>query len=84
MNESTPVIDAEIKPVSVSEPKTQDNTKSETPVSAPKPSPAQDLRDIQNLLVSGIFPGNLAPAVVRAYQLLEAMAKGVEADAPKE
>jgi hypothetical protein len=46
---------------------------------APAPSPAQDLRDVQNLLVSGIFPGNMAPSIVRAYQLLEAMAKQVEA-----
>ena len=45
----------------------------------PKASPAQDLRDIQMLLVSGIFPGNAAPAIVKAYSMLEQMAKQVEA-----
>lgn len=55
---------------------------------APKnntPSPAQDLRDIQALVVTGIYPGNMAPAIVKAYQLLEAMAREVEAkaNAPK-
>ncbi len=45
----------------------------------PKVSPAQDLREIQNLLVCGIFPGQMAPAVVKAYQMLEQMAKSVEA-----
>jgi hypothetical protein len=42
-------------------------------------SPAQDLREIQQLLVMGIFPGQMSPAVVKGFQLLEAMAKGVEA-----
>jgi len=46
-----------------------------------KASPAQDLRDIQNLLLGGIFPGNVSPAVVKAYQLLEAMARKVEQEA---
>lgn len=46
-----------------------------------KPSPAQDLRDIQALVVTGIYPGNMAPAVVKAYQLLEAMAREVEGKA---
>jgi hypothetical protein len=49
------------------------------PADAKKASPAQDLRDIQYLLLNGIFPGNVAPAVVKAYQLLENMAKTVEA-----
>ena len=44
----------------------------------PKTSPAQDLRDIQALIVNGIFPGNIAPQVVKAYQLLEQMALLVE------
>ncbi len=48
---------------------------------ASKPSPAQDLRDLQALVVTGIYPGNMAPAVVKAYQLLEAMAREVEAKA---
>lgn len=52
------------------------------PENTPKQaSPAQDLREIQQLLVMGIFPGQMAPSVVKAYQLLEAMAKGVEAQA---
>lgn len=57
------------------------NTEPTQPVSAPKqaPSPAQDLRDIQMLLVQGIFPGQVAPAVVKAYQLLEKMAVQIEA-----
>ena len=41
-------------------------------------SPAQDLRNIQNLIVNGIFPGNVAPEVVKAYKLLEDMAQVVE------
>lgn len=49
------------------------------PADAKKASPAQDLRDIQMLLVGGIFPGNMAPMVVKAYNMLEAMAKQVEA-----
>jgi hypothetical protein len=48
---------------------------------AKKPSPAQDLRDLQALLVSGIYPGNVAPAIMRAYQLLEKMALEVESAA---
>ncbi len=54
---------------------------------APAPeqaSPAKDLRDIQSLLVMGIFPGQMAPAVVKAYQLLEHMAVKVEIDAKNE
>lgn len=50
---------------------------------APKPGPADELRQIQALLVNGIFPGNIAPQVVKAFQLLEAMAQKVEADAKK-
>lgn len=45
----------------------------------PKASPAADLRDIQTLLVSGIYPGNMAPAVVKGYQLLERMCTQIEA-----
>jgi hypothetical protein len=47
----------------------------------PKVSPAQDLRNIQALIVNGIFPGNVAPEVVKAYQLLEQMALVIEKDA---
>lgn len=57
-----------------------ENKATETPTAA-KPSPAQDLRNIQMLLVSGIFPGNVAPQVVAAYSLLEKMALKVEEDA---
>lgn len=49
------------------------------PAEVKQVSPAQDLRDIQMLLVGGIFPGNMAPMVVKAYNMLEAMAKQVEA-----
>ncbi len=55
------------------------STPSDKQENKPKASPAQDLRDIQYLLLNGIFPGNVAPAVVKAYQLLENMAKQVEA-----
>ncbi len=56
-------------------------------VEAPKEvvkSPAADLREIQQLVVMGIFPGQLAPSVVKAYQLLESMAQKVELDAKNE
>lgn len=53
------------------------------PASQPKASPAQDLRDVQMLLVGGIFPGNMAPAVVKSYQMLEKMALEVENAAQK-
>ncbi len=69
--EQTPTIQAEdVKP---------EAAKINTP--APTPSPAQDLRDIQALVVTGIYPGNMAPAIVKAYQLLEAMARDVESKA---
>jgi len=63
---------AKTEPVAVAPEKTAVNTE------AKKPSPAQDLRDIQALLVSGIFPGNFAPQIVKAYQTLEQMAQKVE------
>ena len=43
-----------------------------------KESPAKDIREIQMLIVNGIFPGNVAPQVVKAYQLLESMAVEIE------
>lgn len=46
---------------------------------SPAVSPAQDLRNLQMLLVSGIFPGNVAPQVVAGYNLLEKMAIAIEA-----
>lgn len=49
----------------------------------PKESPAKDLREIQALIVNGIFPGNVAPQVIKAFQLLETMAAQVERDASK-
>lgn len=52
---------------------------------APKESPAKDLREIQALLVNGIFPGNVAPQVVKAFHLLDQMCSQIEAaaNAPK-
>lgn len=47
----------------------------------PVRGPAHDLREIQNLLLGGIFPGNVAPAVITAYKLLDDMAKRIEDDA---
>ena len=47
-------------------------------------SPAQDLRDIQALLVNGIFPGNVAPQIVKAFQMLESMAQLVEKEHAKQ
>ena len=61
------------EPVNVNPETPKNNTDVKTP------SPAQDLRNIQALLAGGIFPGNYAPQVVAAYQLLEKMAKEIEA-----
>lgn len=52
-------------------------------VEAPKPSPAQDLRDIQALIVNSIFQGNMAPAVTKAYTILEKMCQEIEKTAVK-
>lgn len=49
--------------------------------STSKVSPAQELRDIQQLVVCGIFPGNMAPAVVKAYQTLDKMCLEIEKNA---
>lgn len=46
-------------------------------------SPAQDLRDLQQLLVMGIYPGNMAPAVVKGYQLLDKMCQKIESNEAK-
>jgi len=75
MSEATPVQDAPT-PEATAAP-AEATKPSQTPSPA---SPAQDLRDIQALLVGAIFPGNMAPAVVKAYQLLEMMAKQVESE----
>ena len=53
-------------------------------VASPAISPAQDLRDIQALLVNGIFPGNVAPQIVKAFQMLEQMAQMVEKEHAKQ
>ena len=75
MTVETPENVSKNEPVTESEEKTGNNTK-------PKEvSPAQDLRDIQGLLINGIFPGQVAPAVVKAYQLLEKMSQQIEAAA---
>ena len=70
MSESAPVVEApqEVKAA---------------PAEVSKASPAQDLRDIQALLVTGVFQGNMAPALVKAYQLLEMMASQVENESQK-
>jgi len=65
----------------VSEEKTANNTEMPSQPEQPKKSPAQDLRNIQQLLVMGIFPGQAAPEICKAYQLLENMAQKVENDA---
>ena len=61
--------------------------KPEVPVEAKKEaakvSPAQDLRDIQQLLVVGIYPGQMAPAVVKSFHLLEQMAQQIEKPSEK-
>ncbi len=62
--------------VPVQEKETVNNAAAKPTVSAP--SPAQDLRDIQQLLVAGVFQGNMAPAVIRAFQFLEKMAVQIE------
>jgi hypothetical protein len=55
------------------------NVKEGIKVEAPKvESPAKDLREIQALIVNGIFPGNVAPQVVKAFHMLESMASKVE------
>ena len=84
MTVETPENVSKNEPVTASQEKTQKNTDVKAPEK--QPSPAQDLRDIQGLLVNGIFPGNAAPAVVKAYQILEQMAVKIEQAAvtPKE
>lgn len=83
MDVKTPVIDATSQPVTVSEKETANNTQAVPTKSAPVKGPADDLRSIQNLLVSGIFPGNMAPAVVQGFSLLDAMAAAVESGSLK-
>jgi len=73
MTQESPVIDANSSESTVKEKETVNNIEKKAP------SPAADLRDIQALLVSGVYQGNMAPAVVKAYQLLEKMALTVEA-----
>ena len=58
-------------------------TTAEAKPEAKKESPAKDLREIQQLLTNGIFPGNVAPAIVKAFNLLENMALVVEREASK-
>jgi len=79
MTVETPENVSKTEPVMLSEEKTSNNTEQPKAESKPKVSPAQDLRNIQQLLVLGIFPGQAAPEICKAYQLLEAMAKKVEA-----
>lgn len=77
MEGQTPTLETAEGTLPTAEAKEQNPIKAE----APKVSPAQDLRNVQMLIVSGIYPGNIAPQVISAYQLLEKMAQKVEADA---
>lgn len=43
--------------------------------------PADDLREIQMLLVRGQFPGEVAPMVVKGFQFLDKLASTIEAGA---
>jgi hypothetical protein len=70
-------------PVVAEEVKAEEAKAEESKVEAPKESPAKDIREIQYLLVNGIYPGNVAPQVVKAYQLLDKMAVEIEKNAPK-
>lgn len=49
--------------------------------SAVKPGPADDLRNIQALLVNGMFPGSIAPQIMRSFNILEQMAQKIEKEA---
>jgi hypothetical protein len=77
MAEATAENVASSEPVTVTEKETPVNT------DVKKVSPAQDLRNIQALLAGGLFPGNYAPQVTMAYQLLEKMASQIEMEASK-
>lgn len=46
--------------------------------SQPVPKPGDELRVIQMLLVEGIFPGKVAPSVVKSFNFLEQMITVVE------
>lgn len=72
MSEATTVQDAEVINDNVG------NVKETSKPEAPKESPAKDLREIQALLVNGIFPGNIAPQVVKAFHLLDQMCLTIE------
>ena len=43
--------------------------------------PADDLREIQMLRVRGQFPGEVAPMVVKGFQVLDKLATTIEAGA---
>jgi len=49
-------------------------------VQKPQPGPAEDVRVVQQLLANALLPGNVAPAVVKAYNYLEALAQKIEKD----
>jgi hypothetical protein len=40
--------------------------------------PADDIREIQMLLVRGQFPGEVAPMVVKGFQFLDKLAQEIE------
>lgn len=81
MEETPAVQDAVIVERKAVEP---DMAKGASQAEAPKVSPAKDLREIQSLIANGIFPGNVAPTIVKAYNLLEQMAQVVEREASKD
>ena len=51
---------------------------------AQKPGPAHEIRQAQALLAGGLFPGQMAPAIVAAFTKLESMATKIEKDAADE
>jgi hypothetical protein len=51
---------------------------------APKPGPAHEIRQAQALLAGGLFPGQMAPAIVAAFSKLESIAVKIEKDAADE
>jgi hypothetical protein len=60
-----------------------ENTPLESNPGAPQanPGPAAELRNIQMLLVNGLFPGAMSPQVAKSFHLLEQMALKLEKEA---
>ncbi len=51
---------------------------------AKEPGPAHEIRQAQALLAGGLFPGQMAPAIVSAFQTLGKIADKIELDAKHE